>query len=160
MTYLCNQCEYEATQPSSLIVHKNSRHERVRYLCDRCEYKATTQSDLAKHKKLIHNGLKYNCNQCEYIGTGHSTLITHKKSRHQGVKYLCDKCGYNCAIRNRFGSHIQYLHVWTDHMKPDVPVNYFSVRSMTMTYLPRLLKCGLRHSLFKAVGGLSHCHFC
>ena len=35
----------------------------------------------------------------------------------------CEKCGYNCAIRNRFGSHIQYLHVWTDHMKPDVSVN-------------------------------------
>ena len=34
----------------------------------------------------------------------------------------CDKCGHNCAIRNRLGSHIQSLHVWTDHMKPDVPV--------------------------------------
>ena len=59
-------------------------------------------------------------------------MIVHKENSHGdvgvGIEVFkiklsnCDKCEHNCVLRNRFGSHIQSLHFWTDHMKPEVPV--------------------------------------
>ena len=37
----CNQCEYKATQRSSLTTHIQSLHEGVRNEYNQCEYKAT-----------------------------------------------------------------------------------------------------------------------
>ena len=49
--YFCNQCDYHATQLSSLRVHIQNVHEGVKYPCNQCDYQATHQSNLAKHKR-------------------------------------------------------------------------------------------------------------
>ena len=76
--------------------------------------------------------IEFECERCIDEAKDWSELIVHKENSHgdvgAGIGSIqvklsnCDKCGHNCVLRNRFGSHIQSLHVWTDHMKPDVPV--------------------------------------
>ena len=72
--------------------------------------------------------LEFECERCIDEAKDWSELIVHKENSHgdvgAGIGSIqvklsnCDKCGHNCVLRNRFGSHIQSLHVWTDHMKP------------------------------------------
>ena len=47
--YLCNQCEYQATQQTYFKTQKQVKHE-----CKQCEYQATQQTHLKTHKQSIH----------------------------------------------------------------------------------------------------------
>ena len=67
--YPCSQCEYIATQASSLMIHVENKHEGIRYPCSQCEYIATTAWALKIHVKNQHEGVRYPCSQCEYIAT-------------------------------------------------------------------------------------------
>ena len=81
--YHCDQCEYKASWPYSLIKHKQTIHEGVWYSCYKCEYQASWQSSLITHKHLIYVGVRYNCDHCEYKATQKSGLTKHKQSKHQ-----------------------------------------------------------------------------
>ena len=53
--YACNQCDYQATHPSNLNRHIQSKHEGIKYACDQCDYQATRQDHLRTHIKKKHS---------------------------------------------------------------------------------------------------------
>ena len=50
----CDQCDYKATQKSSLKSHTASQHLGIEYNCNKCDYKATTKSSLKYHTASQH----------------------------------------------------------------------------------------------------------
>ena len=52
--FSCDQCDYKATQKSSLVTHIKLKHKGVVFPCDQCDYKAFRKGDLLNHKKLKH----------------------------------------------------------------------------------------------------------
>ena len=52
-----------------------SKHEGIKYPCQQCDYQATDPSALRKHTKGKHEGTKYPCQQYDYKGTFPSTLM-------------------------------------------------------------------------------------
>ena len=63
---------------SSLITHKQSKHEGIQYICDKCDYKIATKRNLTTHKQSKHEGIQYICDQCDYKATTQRNLTTHK----------------------------------------------------------------------------------
>ena len=56
---------------------KLSAHEGKRYSCDQCDYKATQKSSLIRHQQSVNKGIKYSCNQCDYKATQQSGIKIH-----------------------------------------------------------------------------------
>jgi len=89
--YPCNQCEYAATNHSTLKQHKESQHEGVRYACDECSYSTSDPSHLAGHKILKHKQQKrYPCDQCDFEAKTLAGLNKHKDYKHEPVGYACE----------------------------------------------------------------------
>ena len=61
---LCPQCQFEATQKSSLQRHIKSIHEGQTFSCSQCEYKATQKGDLQKHIRSVHEGQMFPSPHC------------------------------------------------------------------------------------------------
>jgi len=53
--YKCDECDYAATQSSSLKVHVESKHRGIRYPCQLCSYKGTTKGNTKVHMKVKHS---------------------------------------------------------------------------------------------------------
>ena len=90
--FICEHCDYKASQKGTLLRHIKSRHEGVKYPCGQCGYKASTKSNLLQHIKSIHEGVKFPCEHCDYKATERGTLKKHMKSAHEGVKFPCKQC--------------------------------------------------------------------
>ena len=54
--YSCDQWDYQATQKSNLIRHRQSKHDGVKYSCNQCDFEATQKRDLLDHTYLRHEG--------------------------------------------------------------------------------------------------------
>ena len=80
MSYVCNQCQYKATQKGDLKKHILAVHEVVRYCCGECDSTFVWHRDLKKHIQSVHDEVRYDCSQCEYKGTQQSYLVTQKQS--------------------------------------------------------------------------------
>jgi len=119
--YNCDQCDYQATQKSSLNRHKMTQHEGIKqpsmaqlngktFDCDLCAYQATQLSSLKRHKMAKHSGSQFRCDLCEYIGTTEINLRLHKRSKHEGVRFPCDMCGYEATQPCVLNRHKQQKH--------------------------------------------------
>lgn len=119
--YDCDQCDYQATQQSSLKRHKLAKHEGVRYNCNLCQYTASQQSILKQHKMTEHEGVRYVCDQCDYQATQTSSLKRHKLTQHEGLKqpnlaklygisYDCDQCDYKATQLSSLKRHKMAKH--------------------------------------------------
>ena len=127
--YSCDQCEYQATQKSSLNRHKMTVHEGIKqpstamlsgktYDCDTCPYQATQLSSLKRHKLAKHSGQQFNCDMCEYVGTTGMNLRLHKRSKHEGVRFPCDMCGYEATQPGVLNRHKQQKHGFQSPNEP------------------------------------------
>ena len=47
-----------------------------RYICEQCDYKATQKGNLLRHIESIHEGVKCPCEQCDYKATCKESLLT------------------------------------------------------------------------------------
>lgn len=79
----CDLCDYEATRPDNLRIHKQSRHEGVRFSCEECGKEFSNPSGLSLHKRTKHEGRTYDCETCgmQYAGRGalKRHIRTHEK---------------------------------------------------------------------------------
>ena len=117
--YACDQCEYVATQKSSLSRHKMTIHEGIRpqkpqngkmFDCDLCGFQLTQLTSLKRHKLTKHSGAAYPCDICGYIGTSPNNLRLHKASKHEGVRYPCDLCEMEFTQTGVLNRHKQQKH--------------------------------------------------
>ena len=55
-TVSCNQCEYTATNTSSIKLHKDQKHLGVLYYCDKidCSFTTAWPSNVRSHQKIMH----------------------------------------------------------------------------------------------------------
>ena len=67
---------------NNLTTHIQSKHDGVKYACNQCDYHATQLSSLRVHIQNVHEGVKYPCNQCDYQATHQSNLTKHTKKKH------------------------------------------------------------------------------
>ena len=82
----CTDCEKKYSDKKNLKEHQLSKHEGVIYECDQCNYSASRPESLKLHKTAIHNeGVKYACDQCSYKGTTKTNLRIHQPTRLPGV---------------------------------------------------------------------------
>ena len=51
---LCDICKKQYKTKISLSAHMKSVHQGIKYPCKQCEYKATQQSSLKKHFESVH----------------------------------------------------------------------------------------------------------
>ena len=65
-----------------------------RFICEQCDYKATQKGYLLKHVKAIHEGVKFPCEQCDYKAIRKENLLIHIKSTHEGIKFPCEQFDY------------------------------------------------------------------
>ena len=52
-------------------------HGNVKYPCDQCEYAATQKTSLKRHIESVHCKITYPCDYCEYVATQKSALKRH-----------------------------------------------------------------------------------
>ena len=117
-------CDYSALKLQKLKSHKGKRHKGYGYPCDHCGYEATRPTYLKKHLESKHGSSclkepttqnlktkgkskyqklkcpkesKYQrmvnrCDQCNYAATSKQSLKKHKKDNHNN--YHCDQCEF------------------------------------------------------------------
>ena len=78
----CDQCDFTATNKTSLKIHVDSVHEKRTYRCNNCDYKANDKTDLETHNKTQHILSTYQCDKCDYKAQGDS---------HLKMQHLCDQ---------------------------------------------------------------------
>ena len=106
----CDQCQYAATTSSNLKKHKLAKHTIIRLKCDQCDYKAFDKSSLKRHVASKHEKIGYPCNVCEYVATQVSSLNAHKASKHIGLRYPCDQCSYAATTNSNLKKHKAAKH--------------------------------------------------
>ena len=93
-----------------LTYHNKSKYFGDKYPCNQCQYEATQKSSLIRHIQSIHEGLRYNCNQCNYTAKLKDILRIHIKSKHLGIKYCCNLCQYEATEKRILKRHMQSTH--------------------------------------------------
>ena len=89
--YPCDQCDFMATQPSSLKIHECSIHREMKYSCDQCDYLTNTSSNLHRHTESKHLELG-NISKKRKIKDVLSESCSkdlHKKSKRIDIIYPC-----------------------------------------------------------------------
>ena len=56
--HICELCSSEFTVKSSLNLHKQQIHEKIRYSCEQCEKSYTSKQNLEQHMQSVHKKLK------------------------------------------------------------------------------------------------------
>lgn len=138
--YICDLCNYRATQKSLLIRHMLLKHIKVKnfschicrfkfvakrepnkhirehtgkylHICNFCKCKFSRKSHLTNHVKYIHTKEKtFSCHICNFKCVTNSDLKKHLK-KHTGEKpFICDMCDYKSTRKGHLEVHIKYKH--------------------------------------------------
>ena len=81
LRYSCGQCGKDFVTQQVLKTHIESVHEGIMYDCNQCDYQATEKSSLRRHINR-HNGNEYKCQLCEFKTRRKGYFNTHIKSMH------------------------------------------------------------------------------
>ena len=110
----CEQCPYETTRKSSLLMHKQGVHDKLRnHVCKECGHAASHMGALKRHIKIVHEKIKsHNCGDCDYATSLKIDLKRHRESVHNevGEKFTCEQCAYTSSRKNRMKVHIKAVH--------------------------------------------------
>ena len=102
-SYVCEECDYEATQKHNLRIHMRRHNSEKLFKCDQCNYKGNRRILLRTHARSVHNDLWYKCEYCDFKASQKVNLKTHIKKKHEGNKqsektkvqiktFPCDDC--------------------------------------------------------------------
>ena len=83
---VCLECNYKAPGKSQLKTHIDSIHRGIRYRYDECEYKATQISSLNVHKKAYRSNTIQECTTCNKQFKFLGSLKSHIKIIHEGIR--------------------------------------------------------------------------
>ena len=111
--FLCQYCDYQATQKISLIRHLQV-HGGKKYICD-CGKTYRWEIDLRRHKESAHSQLTFPCPapDCDYLGQSQRNLAAHMKSKHSRPRpeLVCEICGSQFT-----SSHYKEVHIKSKHL--------------------------------------------
>ena len=62
--HICELCSSEFTVKSSLNLHKQQIHEKIRFSCKQCEKSYTSKQNLEQHMQSVHEKIKHYCVYC------------------------------------------------------------------------------------------------
>ena len=108
----CSFCSHKAKRVDHLKFHIETFHDDVKreYKCQDCEKVYNSKSSLGLHHNTVHRKMRYKCDICDYEATQKSHLNSHKKSIHEGIKYQCNECEKEFSQRSHLKSHCMYVH--------------------------------------------------
>ena len=86
----CDQCNFTATNTTTLKTHIESVHEQRIFKCNKCDYKAKNKPTLKTHMDSVHEQRKFECNKCDYKAKDKPNLEKHIESQHTVNTYECD----------------------------------------------------------------------
>ena len=64
----------------TLLKHVESKHEGVKFLCDQCNYKATQKGHLKAHIQSKHENVKFHCDKCDFKVAMHRNYRKERKT--------------------------------------------------------------------------------
>ena len=67
MRYRCEECDYQGTTKSHLVVHIRHKHRGISYRCDLCQFAASTSNNLKQHVMRKHPELR---GEASGVGSG------------------------------------------------------------------------------------------
>ena len=89
-------------QQKLLSFHVKAIHEGVKYGCIQCDYTASQWTTLTHHIEIVHMGLRYIYNQGDSTFTKQNSLTTHIILSHEGVKYDYNQCDYKATQKTYY----------------------------------------------------------
>ena len=120
-SYMCDQCDYQASQKGHLTQHKKGVHENVRdYKCSECNFATGRSFNLKKHKLKIHkmgkDTLKLKCKQCPHTTNTNKELRSHIEAVHENKRsHKCGICDWAFRERSRLRRHMKFVHSQDDN---------------------------------------------
>ncbi|KAL1137608.1 hypothetical protein AAG570_009304 [Ranatra chinensis] len=113
----CDQCDYMTNLTTNLKRHMMKHTGEKPFICDQCDYRATQLSHLKKHKRT-HDSKSFQCDQCNYK-TNQITNFENHKIRHSGEKpFQCDQCDYRATHPSGLKAH-KMSHSGEKHLQCD-----------------------------------------
>ena len=115
-SYMCDQCDYQASQKGHLTQHKKGVHDHVRdYKCSECNFATGRSHNLKKHKLKIHKmgkeTLKLKCKQCPHTTNTNKELRSHIEAVHENKRsHKCGICDWAFRERSRLRRHMKFVH--------------------------------------------------
>ena len=122
-----HMCEYAASSPSALRVHKRVHANEKEFKCDLCDYQANTKASIYTHKKtkhfimmsdedLVRRSQAYKCSRCAFTTYSSSHLRNHEAT-HISKEYKLHSCKI-CDFRGSRADHIRN-HILSVHEKKE-----------------------------------------
>ena len=110
--YLCNLCDYEATNAKGLVHHNNVKHLGMTNNCDLCDWVAVTASSLRNHQNFKHKGISFDCPECDYKASNSKYLGKHRKQHASCIatEHSCKYCDYKAAKKGLVRAHEGSMH--------------------------------------------------
>ena len=109
MIFICDECDFEATNSSSIKSHTRSKHiNEKQYKCENCEYRTKEKHHLREHKQSEHEKRSVSCTECDFKTNTKETLEKHMKVA-MGHKQKM-MCKYYKNNRCRFGKFCRFQH--------------------------------------------------
>ncbi|XP_066599420.1 uncharacterized protein [Prorops nasuta] len=147
LTYVCEFCNFESTNRSTLNSHINRKHpeehrtykkvsakmtnESDEFSCDICEFKCPSNRRLKEHLERKHvSGYKYECEFCEKKFKVKGDMRLHVRFKHKEGPAVCDVCGKTCSNSNSL-----YVHQKWAHFKPKFECEICKRRMVTQENL-------------------------
>ena len=91
-----------------------------KHRCELCSSEFTVKSSLNLHKQQIHEKIRYSCEQCEKSYTSKQNLEEHMQSVHEKIKHYCVYCNSSFKQAQSYKKHLQSKH--TPKVKNDIPM--------------------------------------
>ena len=120
--YLCEVCNWECTDKTTLKHHKESAHIKI-LKCYLCEYTTVDENNLQMH--IRSHKQASSCKDCSFIAANEELLRNHKEIHHHQQKsaenlnkhYSCDVCRNYYNDRESLKEHKEAAH--RQHQKCD-----------------------------------------
>jgi len=106
---VCDQCGYEATNKTNLMMHKTRYHEEAGETCSECGKLYKGIGALKMHQKQVHTS-----STCNICGLVVKQLHLHMQSIHMDdseKRYHCEDCGKGFMSINQMERHRVNMHI-------------------------------------------------
>ena len=113
LLYLSRLLRINVSKPAFEIMSK-------KHICELCSSEFTVKSSLNLHKQQIHEKIRFSCKQCEKSYTSKQNLEQHMQSVHEKIKHYCVYCNSSFKKTQSYKKHLQSKH--TPIVRYDIPM--------------------------------------
>lgn len=100
---------HRSTKPRQ---QRGGQDQGAKLFCDQCNYQASDTSTLRSHVKSLHEGIRFKCNKCDFSARWERSVKRHRQTEHGGTRnsFLCHQCDYATSQHASLKRHIRVMH--------------------------------------------------